>query len=581
MRRIMQYMAIVILLCSLVPMSVFASNETPLVEAPLLNAPSVALSPEPIIAEPQPTPIVDDKANNEEARTTESVDSTPKYSTTSQAEQVSESAPFSATQAVSDPIKTQVAIPATDDLLITAIKYGPKNTIDTLELKNTATRAINVDSWTIRVSQLDNDSEDICNIPMKGYILPGYSVTFASEYTAEAGVYPISGCGNLVSATSVIVEVFHGPQLVERIHSMSEEGVYERQGTTPSRRTGVFTVDFKKVTSRVFLTSSLYEPRADIELRIVELHTNPQPCTPGDFRQQCFDYVKVYNPTATAINLGAYRLKVGQVTSTTVGIQIAGIVPARGYAIISHNQDGVRITLPNSAGTAWLQDEYGVVDYPSNVTPYEKGDTVANSGRSWAYDTSDGSWKWAVPSPDGDNTFAPIDPGMGSASAMSTLKPCREDQYRSEETNRCRSIATVSGLSPCKEGQYRSEETNRCRSLASVVSALKICADDQFRNPATNRCKKIASADDASLADCGEGRERNPATNRCRNAVLRSVPTAAFAVEPIKQGVTSFVGWWALGGVLLLAFGYAAWEWRQEVRAILRRAMATIMPGRK
>ena len=151
MRRIMQYMAIVILLCSLVPMSVFASDETLLVEAPLLNAPSVAPSPEPIIAEPQPTPIVDDKANNEEARTTESVDSTPKDSTTSQAEQVSESAPFSATQAVSDPIKTQVAIPATDDLLITAIKFGSKNTIDALELKNTATRAINVDSWTIKV----------------------------------------------------------------------------------------------------------------------------------------------------------------------------------------------------------------------------------------------------------------------------------------------------------------------------------------------------------------------------------------------------------------------------------------------
>lgn len=528
-------MVVVILLCSLVPMSAFASDETPAAEAPLLNAPSVALSPDPVIAEPQHAPIVASETGNEEIQTTEIVATTPGGSTTSQVEQIPEPTPLSATQAVSEPIKTQVAIPATDELLITAMKYGSKNTIDALELKNTATRAINVDSWTIRVSQLDDDTENICDIPMKGYILPGYSVTFASEYTTDVGIYPISGCGNLESATSVIVEVFHGTQLVERIQSMGEEGVYERQGTTPSRRTGVFTVDFKKVTSsRVFLTSSLYEPRTDIELRIVELHTNPQPYTSGDLRRQCFDYVKVYNPTATPINLGTYRLRVGQVASTSAGIQIAGIVPARGYAIISHNQDGVRITLPNSAGTAWMQDEYGVIDYPSDVTPYDKGDIVANSGRSWAYDTSDGSWKWAVPSPDGDNTFAPIDPGMGSAGAMSTLKPCREDQYRSEETNRCRSITTVSGLSPCKEGQYRSEETNRCRSLASVVSALKICADDQFRNPETNRCKKIASADDASLADCGEGRERNPATNRCRNAALRSVPAAAFAVEPIK-----------------------------------------------
>jgi hypothetical protein len=142
---------------------------------------------------------------------------------------------------------------------------------------------------------------------------------------------------------------------------------------------------------------------------------------------------------------------------------------------------------------------------------------------------------------------------------------CGEGRERNVATGRCRNIVSEYTLVPCREDQYRSEETNRCRSIATMAaSALKPCADDQFRNPLTNRCKKIASVDE--LADCGEGRERNPETNRCRNVVsMASMPKAAFAVEPIKQTGVAFVGWWALGGVLLLAFGYAGWEWRHEI----------------
>lgn len=160
------------------------------------------------------------------------------------------------------------------------------------------------------------------------------------------------------------------------------------------------------------------------------------------------------------------------------------------------------------------------------------------------------------------------------STATRALVACRDDQYRSEETNRCRAIAPAGAtLVPCKEGQYRSEETNRCRSLASFVSSLKPCADDQFRNPVTNRCKRIASTDDASLADCGEGRERNPTTNRCRNIVKATPTKADFAVQPTTQAAGAMWGWWALGGVTLLALGYAGWEWRYELRAwIARRA---------
>ena len=135
-------------------------------------------------------------------------------------------------------------------------------------------------------------------------------------------------------------------------------------------------------------------------------------------------------------------------------------------------------------------------------------------------------------------------------------------------------------LSPCKEGQYRSEETGRCRSIVQTVAAsLKPCADDQFRNPSTGRCKKIASTDDI-LAPCKEGYTRNPETNRCRKEILSTMPTAGFPVEPIKQVAGNAAMWWTLGGIGIATVGYASWEWRSEISRILRRVLGVISFGR-
>ena len=142
-------------------------------------------------------------------------------------------------------------------------------------------------------------------------------------------------------------------------------------------------------------------------------------------------------------------------------------------------------------------------------------------------------------------------------------------------------MLVVRDLAPCREGQYRSEETNRCRSIVSAVaSALKPCADDQFRNPETNRCRKIASSED--LTDCGEGRERNPQTNRCRNVQTASMPLAPFATEPtIQQVQQDMLGWWMFGGVSLIAVGYAGWQWRFEAGRLMQQVRGKLSFGSK
>ena len=161
------------------------------------------------------------------------------------------------------------------------------------------------------------------------------------------------------------------------------------------------------------------------------------------------------------------------------------------------------------------------------------------------------------------------------------LAPCPIGQYRHPETRRCRKIEAAKTVTPCKEGYYRSEATGRCRSIASAAAKmLKPCPDGQFRNPATGRCKKIAAADDI-LKDCPEGFERNPKTRRCRKVALATAPKTGFAPEQVKQVTGAVWGWWVLGGVSLLAVGYAGWQWRWEIGRAATRLKHAITCGKR
>jgi len=160
------------------------------------------------------------------------------------------------------------------------------------------------------------------------------------------------------------------------------------------------------------------------------------------------------------------------------------------------------------------------------------------------------------------------------------LAPCPTGQYRHPETRRCRKIEAIKTVTPCKEGYYRSEETGRCRSIASAAAkTLKPCPDGQFRNPVTGRCKKIAAADDI-LKDCPEGFERNPKTKRCRKVALATAPKTGFAPEQVKEVTGAMWGWWVLGGVSLLAVGYAGWQWRWEIGRAAAWLKHTITRGK-
>ena len=287
------------------------------------------------------------------------------------------------------------------------------------------------------------------------------------------------------------------------------------------------------------------------------------------------------------VNLTNYRLRAGAYgdspsISNTFNWQQLAMTPEDEYMldpgamILVHYRDDLKpISMAATGKYVWLEDYFGTTTYDS--VHYPDLTLSKYQGYAWAYDQADATWKAGIPSPLTVDTIFPTVQSsvLPPDSEVPALSPCGVNQYRSVETNRCRSIVTTT-LAACKDGQYRSEETNRCRSIVQAVAAsLKPCSDDQFRNPATGRCKKIASVEDI-IQPCDAGWERNPGTNRCRKIKVTSMPVAQFPVENMAMTTANQGALLATTGVVAGAFGYALWEWRREFIVAFRRMVSKL-----
>ncbi len=297
--------------------------------------------------------------------------------------------------------------------------------------------------------------------------------------------------------------------------------------------------------------------------KLTELLPNPTSDDKGH------EFIELYNPNDSDIDLTHFRLKIGVSGENLYVFPADATIGAHSYRTFYNSEIG--FTLVNTSSQ--------IVLVLSDGTIMDQTDTYISPADGMAWAMVDGRWQYTDQPTPGSENFASVVVEDNESVTSTHLQPCAANQYRSPETNRCRTTALLTSvLTPCKDGQYRSEETNRCRSISAVLSSVKSCDDDQFRNPTTGRCKKIASSDELAVADCGEGRERNPTSGRCRNVAASSVPEASFAVEPVKETGKAFIGWWTLGGVGVLALGYGGWEWRQEVMNMIRKIISSINP---
>jgi hypothetical protein len=273
------------------------------------------------------------------------------------------------------------------------------------------------------------------------------------------------------------------------------------------------------------------------------------------------EYIELYNPTNTVINLEGCSIGVGE-TSKTYAFPDGSTIAAGAYVAYYDSQTG--LALPNATAQSVrlvTTSEESTVLYMDDMSD----DTA------WAY--IQGVWQATKqPTPGAPNVLLsetlpdPGAPNEGSE-AQPTPISCPAGKERNPETNRCRTIPPPISVAACKPGQERNPDTGRCKALTTLASPAA-CKPNQVRNPETNRCKAVAATTVAK--DCPVGQVRNAETNRCRKATPSPANLSKVADVTAKQPPNG-LRLWIVGIVGIGAVGYAAYEWRTELYARFRK----------
>lgn len=483
--------------------------------------------------------------------------------------------------------------------------FASDDSLEALELYNQTSAPIKLAGWQVgfgeHFSDCDNQSFSAALPASTGWLLPKSYITLEnanniSDSTDSILYFNIPlpsqpGCSE-PSLKTIILRGTDG-SIVQTIDLPLGTPIgfwqqHQRGNSSSSTRTfnGNFSDDYKLATSSfTFYSAPLYSPPTDASgLQILEVLPHARDCSPLDNTSpDCADYIKLFNPTNSSIDLSSYRLRIGhkgQSESVTNTFDFSQTLAPSTYLTLATRDDGAPLGITDSGGYIWLEDTAGVKIYEPAIE-YPSASSIGKIGAAWAFDGN--SWQWtATPKPFGANLFTPL-AASGASSSSSSPKPCAADQYRNPLTNRCKLIITASTLVACLPTQFRNPETNRCNNLASATSSLKPCAANQVRNPATSRCKSTTTMT-SSLKPCQPGWTRNPDTNRCR----KGSPAANDKpqIQDVKDTRTarSMAGWLIALAAIAVALGYAVWEWRQEIADRLlrpRSRLRRIVPNKK
>lgn len=244
------------------------------------------------------------------------------------------------------------------------------------------------------------------------------------------------------------------------------------------------------------------------------------------------EFIEIENVGDEPVNIIELRLVLGVTTLKELVLEGPPIQSGERRVISNAEFD---FSLVNTSGRVQLTTALGVLIDESEV--YES----PKDGESWAL--IEGTWEYTnKPTPGGENESSDVPLVLPKVAAVEP-KPCADNQYRSPETNRCRTIQAAAAPMACQPGYYRSVETNRCRKSA-VEPEVKPCDVGQERHPETNRCRTIKKLEPANYAVLA--------------AETESRPDQWFIV-------------WIIVLVAVLILGYAVFEWRNEIGYFFKR----------
>lgn len=264
------------------------------------------------------------------------------------------------------------------------------------------------------------------------------------------------------------------------------------------------------------------------EVWITELLPNPTGVDAGR------EFIEFYNSGGEAIDLKGYVVEVQGSTTKRHVITTELPISSGEYAVVYN--DTLPFTLPNTVASVSLLNPGGQVVDKSAAYENPKDDIAwALIDQEWTF--TDRPTPGQVNLPNGPPATAKI------STTTSLLKPCADNQYRSTETNRCRTIVTPAVPTACQQGYYRHPETNRCRKLATATTPVA-CKEGQERNPETGRCRTVKQLKEVDYSVLGARQENRP-----------------------QQ-------WYVVIAIVLLLLGlvfYGVWEWRDVIGRRLRQ----------
>lgn len=469
-----------------------------------------------------------------------------------------------------------------------------------VQLYNTDSVVRSLDGWKLYYTVSPQEVE--VAVTLGGMVSPGGSVIVADSETVPTAIFqyaaPEVDTLDTLRITALRLAAPAGSGFFDHVvqpaypsSSVATDTLYAARNRSTSTGNYLSSFTMSATQPSQLTQDELYDPPLSTPIRVVEVLANPRTCSPLEQFGDCRDYVKLYNPTDLPIDLSTYRIRTGhegQSSTSSNTVQLGGELAPRTYA-------AYEVGVTNGGSWVWLEDTYGVIRYDDTVIEYPDASSDKRKGHSWALGVE--GWSWASPQPTGANVLLSeeeveevVDAGLVPCAADQYRSPetnrcrkietatepasCRSDQYRSPETNRCRNIATATAPAPCDADEYRNPETNRCRKLTTASSGIAPCKEGQYRSPETNRCRSLAAAS-AQLKPCAANQERNPETNRCRK-VLSGDGDVGFAVVDSPSMSGHRWSWLALGGVGFASLGYAAWEWRREMRNALTKVLGLL-----
>lgn len=462
---------------------------------------------------------------------------------------------------------------ANQPLLISSVHTGSGGFV---ELHNQSSKPINLSLWKLRYVSSKNNEIDV--VLPNGWLLKDNFVVLSEDHSIPGTPsFPqlVLDADETVQTVELVNTVGSSVSKIGPLPTEVATDWFQRKSTGTS---GVFADDFSAAKSSTKLRHTpLYQPPvAHTQLQITEIYPHAKSCAPNDASAVCGDYIKLFNPTDSLLDIGNYRLRSdsgSSESSNAFHLDNYANVPAKGYVTVRVRDDGDNLSLTDSGGYVWLEDAEGVEKYDETIVEYPDAGSTSKVGWAWAMDENN-QWQWTpAPSPDMANSF-PL-PGMGGTVDAATLAACPAGKYRNPDTNRCRTVEeAINDLAACDEGSERNPETNRCRKIATLASAtVTPCDAGQERNPETNRCRKVGG-DTTTPKPCDPGQERNPDTGRCRK-VTNTSKAANVIDQPKKQGLFN-TNSLVLGIVGVGAIGYGLYEWRSEMTGAFSKLVAKL-----